>query len=103
MDVQSDVFQPNHVALGRLHGESGVNEQHGVFFRHGMVPRGESGERALHRTCSGDAAEWVDIHADKRLHESRSSLLDAWYAPIGWINRGTALAECLLFCLQCNF
>ena len=102
MDVQPDVLQPNHVTLCRLHGKSRMDEQHGVFLGHGVVPSREGGESALHRAGGRNAAERVNIHTDKGSHELRCSLFDAWNATVGRVDGGTTFGECLLLSFQRN-
>ena len=71
--IKSDMPNANHLTLGGLHGESGIDEEHSRFAlligSEGMMPDGECGKCALHGACCGYAAEGVDIHSDECLYK----------------------------------
>ena len=103
--IKSDMPNANHLTLGGLHGESGIDEEHSRFAlligSEGMMPDGECGKCALHRSCGRNAAQRVDIHSDESLHEFRCCLFDAWNTTIRRIDGGATVGESLLFGLQC--
>ena len=88
------MLESDDVALGCLHGEARLDEQHGIL-GYGMTYGCEGGKGSLHRARGGYAAERVDVNADESLDKLACSLLDAGYATIWGILRGGALGESL--------
>ena len=102
VDVERFVLDAEHVTLRRLHGESGLYEQHGVLpaVGVGVLHGQEGGEGALHAARGGHAALGVDVHTDEGFHKLGGRLLDAGDAAVGRIGGGAALTQSFLLGLQ---
>ena len=75
IDVEMLHRDAKYLVLELVDGESGIDEEHGVFLRVGMAGNHERGKGSLHGTDSGHAVSGVDIEVKEVLDETRGLFL----------------------------
>ncbi len=93
VDVERLLSHSEHMCLGALCRESGIEEKHRVLFFVAVLEEEHQGEASLHRAYCGDDEFRLEVHVEESLCEFCSVLLEHRNALDGRVLVGYPASE----------
>ena len=100
INIECFELHAHHLQLHLLNGETGIDEEYGVFLRVSLTTGQKRCKSSLHAAAHGNASLGGNVNTDERLHETRGFFLQFGITLNVGIRMCYSVVQCLYLCLN---